>query len=130
MTLQGTAFGCISPDDRQEHNLKVTKCNTSPCLRETLDKAISSTVAVPPFHAYGGYGTDNPKQCKNKSDKKQGSNFQKVAVVKKYTANRTENFYKIYFLQKCAALGSVSICQVSTWFWVQSTLLKDTQQPL
>lgn len=60
--MQGTAFGYISPDDRQKHNLKVTKCNTSPSLRETLDKAISSTVAVPLSQAYV-YGTDNPKEC-------------------------------------------------------------------
>lgn len=62
VTLQGTAFGCISPDDRQEHNLKATKCITSPCWRETPDKAISSTVAVPLSQAYS-YRTDNPKEC-------------------------------------------------------------------
>ena len=84
----------ISADDRQERNLKAT----FHCLRKTPDKAISCALAVSSSLAYG-YRTDNPQECKT-SDKESESNFQKVAVVKKYMANRTENCYSKYFPQE------------------------------
>jgi len=54
----------ISADDRQEHNLKATKCITSHCLNKPPDKAISCALAVSPSLAYG-YRTDDTKECKN-----------------------------------------------------------------
>lgn len=59
----------VSADDKQQHNLKATKCITSPHLRETPDKAISFTLALSPFLGYG-YRTDNPKECKNLREKR------------------------------------------------------------